>query len=737
MNIYENIRLVSYVSVADAFDKNKNVFHSFIPMVESMLLLSEGKLTISFLALQQRINEIYQVKIPKDTLKYLLGILEAQGKVRIISGKTVVPTREKIADNYLEYEHYKNDIEDFFIKFQQYLIESGLDVAISGIRNQVCDWVYTHSSDLAEFIQKGKLITDQHDKDKEEWEYLSQFLSFLVECRDKNAAEYKAFIRIFDGAVQTSLLNFSPSQISEVSDTKFEISHVVLDTNFVLRLLKLQASIDNETAYDTWKQLQSSGTEFYVLEQTIQEASASIKWFLAETAPYSQSAKEFLQHTKIQASGFYDAFKNGMTRTDFFEYSKPETLRKTLGDSFSVTVIDDYNASPAAEDILSLIQSKDIETYGEAQSKHDLLLISYCRKMRPRRLQSISKAQWWVLTNDKRLTYWNQSNCGEIQECITEVQLSNLLWLQERKSSNDGLSNTIVALAAKYSLGSNDISRFAQQIIHYKEKYAENVAKLDSLALAFASGALTNEDVKTGILDEDRFEETIENKATAYRNEHLQTEERLRETSKSNDEKEKEIILLRTQLQKTAELRTIDKDTIDAQKELENAQNMLNQVENVLLFTRSKTKHAARTVLLSLLIPLAIVTTLAIVFLLKPLTKFLTADNVNLLISIIGSGLIAFIFWVIYYCVVILITGTPLNPKEMFIELRDRKLQKMREKYVKEKNGSSSLINDNLETLKKMYESNVCDNEKKLNDLTERKNVIQQDLDSLIMQGQS
>ena len=701
-----------------------------------MLLLSADKLSITFLAIQQRINETYQVKIPKDTLRYLLGILESQGKVRVLDGRTVIPTKDKITDDLIEIEQHRNIIEDFFLSFQQFLVCQGRDVALSEIRNQVCEWVYSHTSDLAEFIHKGRLSEALPDsEDKEEWEYSSQFLTYLVKCRDEKKNEYNSFIKLFDGAVQTSLLNFTPKQISEVSDSSFKIENVILDTNFILRLLKLQAPIDNETAYDTWKQLHNNGTHFFVLDQTIQEVSTSIKGFLFEVAPYSHQTREFLQNTEIRASGFYNALKNGMTRTEFFEYSKKDTLKSCLHDTYSVEIIDDFQDSPEPEDILSLIQSKGIATYGEPQSKHDLLLISYCRKNRPKRIKTFSDTEWWVLTNDKKLTYWNQLNCGEIQECITEVQLSNLLWIQDRKECNDGLSNTIVALSSKFSIGSSEISRFAQQITRYKEKYAGNTEKLDALALAFASGELTTEDICEGELDEEKFESIISDKADSYRAEKKLTKEKLTESQNLNDEKQRKIEELTKKLtlsNKAAEMRTVKKDKANLENDIQQAREKLEHVEEVIRFSDSKKKTAARTVLLYIILSLVPILILGTVFIGKPLVAMiLKKQSLDTLVNIIGCGMFSVFLTVVYYALVIIIFGTPHGPKELFLELRDRIIAKEKMKYVFEKGFETTLAKENLMVQKKMYEDAIKEGEKKLSELEEKIERIQYEIDTV------
>ena len=406
INIYDNLRLASYVSAAEAFNESKNVFLGFIPMVESMMVLTAEKQSISFLALQQKINEYYQVKIPKDTLRYLLQTMEKQGGIVFSDKKNIFPEKEKLTKVIEKREDALNVIEDFFLKFREYLNENGLDAPISEVRDQVCEWIYTHSSDLASFIQAGRISTDLSQKaENDEWKHSKQFVTFLLKIRDENSIEYKAFVKLFDGAVQTSLLNFTPKQIGDITTPSFSIANVLLDTNFVLRLIKLQDPLECEMAIETWQSLKNSGTQFYVLDQTITEACASIRNFLNESAPYNYQTRQFLSNIRTKTSGFLSALQNGLTRAELLELSEPDKLKEAIIGKYSIELIDDYTDNIEDYEIDSLVQSKAIERYGKPQAKHDLLLIKYCRKKRPKRISTVGNAQWWVLTNDKKLTY--------------------------------------------------------------------------------------------------------------------------------------------------------------------------------------------------------------------------------------------------------------------------------------------------------------------------------------------
>ena len=713
INIYDNLRLASYVSAAEAFNESKNVFLGFIPMVESMLVLSAEKQSISFLALQQKINETFQVKIPKDTLRYLLQTLESQGRIVFPDKKNIFPNKEKLTKEVEDREKALNEIEDFFLKFKDYLNKRELNASSSEIRNYVCEWIYSHSSDLASFIQAGKMSTTlSQSADNDEWSYSKHFIQFLLNSKDENNPEYMAFVKLFDGAVQTSLLNFTPKQIGEVTTPSFKISNVLLDTNFILRLIQLQDPLDCEMAIETWQSLRDNGTEFYVLDQTIIEASSSIRNFLNDNTPYTHQTRQFLSNIRARTSGFLNALQNGLSRTDLLELSEHEALRTAIKDKYSINIIDDYTDSIEENEIESLIQSKGIERYGKPQARHDILLIRYCRKRRPNRIYSIGDAQWWVLTNDKKLTFWNQNNRELYQECITEVQLSNLLWLQAKKDSSAGLSNTIIALASKFASGASDISLYAKLVARYEQKYADNTAKLDTLALVFANNVLTVEDLHSAEDDEDAFEKAVDEKADLIRLKQIEQKAELEKAHNSNADISRELRKLTNNLNKQKKLSTakmLQRDIADYQKQKEEAEKIICKIDDVSNYSKTCEIPAARWLLVSLCIPLLFILFVFLRYGAKPVYGFITQDldHFNTLIGVLGCGAVTIFLSLIYYAIIIIVFGAPIKPADLFIKLRDDFVAKKKDKYIVQKRYPSDLIGENLPFLRNQYKKVV------------------------------
>lgn len=688
MSIADNLKLVSYAAAADAFDKSKDIFMGFLPMIESLLVLPAEKYSVSFLGLQNTINATYQVDIPKSTLRYLLDMLEQQGKLRVIDGKTIVPTKAKIDEAFECFEVNRTSIDAFFFTFQNYLAEKNETATFAEISEHICKWIYAHSNDLARFISSGSVNPQlSSSAEVDEWQNAAAFLHFLIECRTSRTSSYEAFLRLFDGAVQASLLNFQPEEIKDLSNQNALLGSVILDTNCVLRLLGLQAPLDNETTIATWKTLSDCGVKIYALDQTIVEASQSIKNFLSDISPYSQRVSRYLPKVKIHASGFLAAINNGVTRTQLLEYSKEEKIREILSNTYSVSFVDDYTETIPEDVKNELIEAKCSEGYGSSQATHDLLLIYYCRKKRPRRINSFTNAQWWVLTNDKKLTYWNQTTAKVFQECITEVQFSNLMWLQSKKSNRDGLTNTVMALAAKTSTSARELSEFAVNIEAYCSANAEKADLLDKVSLVFAGSAITDEDIKKINANTDDVSALIEKKAEEViahqleqKSEHDATCSANAELNLENKELKEKLERRKLESRKTILLR----DIADSENVIKQSEKRQKEIADLQAFCDAKHKPVGRWLAIIIILLLAISVTIVCHYFYKPIVNWLSEEieKSSVLWNIVSIGVLGFAVTLIYYLLIAVFCGSILTPKELFDAIREKWVMSIRRNYV-------------------------------------------------------
>lgn len=688
MSAKDNLRLISYLTAAEIYDKGKNIFECFLPLIESTLMYDDRKHDITFLRLQNKIYEIYKIDIPKSTLRKLLFILSEQKKIKFTNNRKITLCNDELNKDFWDKrESRENLIEEFFIAFNDFLIDNTIEVSLNEIKKGTCKWLFTHSLELAYFINNGIFENDISDN----WEYSSQLVLFLMEIQSKSSQHFKTFLLLYNGAIQSTLLNFETEKIENVCDSSIPFENIILDTNFILRMLNLQSEFDCDVAQETLSALKSQNAKFFILNQTIIEVQNSIKNYLKESEPYTSYTQIYFKGQHIRMSGFWEASKRGVSRTSMLEKTKRETLKSSILELIDVTYIDDFDDTKLSnEQINSLVSSKNRDTYGDRQAIHDLCLIEYCKKNRKNHFNSVSDINWWVLTNDERLTFWNQQNSDEYQECLTEIQLSNLMWIQRNRNDNLGLTQTIVSLSTTASITYSDIEQFAKNVHIYQKKNKNNVENLDKISILFASNMLTTSDIQKISAEEDALDQIVEEKV-------LEIQE-IQTLQQQNGEKllnENELLLqknniLSFQLKKEQCERKIDKlkrDLLDMRIEQK------TNCEDISILTdldEQKNKYAissGRLVIILTLMPTIFVFILYFKFgyqLVSSLLKEIVVmpdflqDTILLIIPILCS--------LLYYIIVGIIYGSLLPPKNLFEKTKSKLINIRLKKYARKSN---------------------------------------------------
>lgn len=702
MSTKDNLRLISYLTAAEIYDNGKTIFECFLPIIESTLICDDGKQDITFLRLQNKIHDIYNIVIPKSTLRRLLIILNDQNKIKFINNRKVILDRDELNKVFWDKrENRENLIEDFFIAFNDFLINNAIEAPLNEIKKGTCEWLYAHSLELANFINNGIFEKDINDN----WKYSTQLVLFLMDIQSKSSEHFKTFLLLYNGAVQSTLLNFETDKIENVCDSSIPFENIVLDTNFILRMLDLQSEFDCEVAQETLNALKSQNAKFYILDQTLTEVQNSIKNYLNESAPYTIYTQKYFKGQQIRMSGFWEASKRGVTKTSMLEKTKKENLKNNILELIDVTYIDDFDDTKLSnEEINSLVSSKNRDTYGNRQAIHDLCLIEYCRKNRKNNFKSVSDINWWVLTNDERLTFWNQQNSGEYQECLTEIQLSNLMWIQRNRNNNFGLTQTIVSLSTTATITYSDIEQFAKKVHIYQQKNKNNVENLDKMSILFASNMLTNSDIQKISAEEDALDQIIEEKV-------LEIQE-IQTLQQQNGEKllgEKELLLqknniLSLKLRKEQCERKIDKfkrDLSDIQIEQKTIREELSLLINLDKQKNNYAVPSGRMATILVLIPIIFIFFLYIKYgysFVSPIISGIVVIPEFLQDAILL--IIPFFCTFVYYMIIGFIFGSLISPKELFEKIKLKIIDIKLKKYAHKNNV-------NLEYLSKEFQFEI------------------------------
>lgn len=727
MALESNLQLVSYMATAEMCMKSENIYECFLPIVESVLMIYIDKRKISLIKLQNEINATYHLKVPKSTLKRTLQILHKQKKVRIFEYRKIVPYKNELNASYWDKrEERESAIEDFFLEFNSFLVENEMDLPIAQVKEECCNWLYTHTLELASFISKGNLSVKAVFSEDSDWQIADQLVSFLLEIQKRKSEHFETFLLLYNGAVQSSLFNFDTKEIDDLNKTVIPFSNIILDTNFILRMLDLQTEFDGEVTRETLMTLKDEGTHFFVLEQTVDEIIRSIKNYLFESAPNTVYTNRYLKNSRIKMTGFWEAERRGITRDLLFALTNKEKLKDKIRVLVNAVFVDDYDHTKiSSAEIEDLVRSKNRDTYGEIQARHDLSLIDYCRQKRGGHDSKIIDVDWWVLTNDERLTYWNQQNSGQYQECLTEIQLGNIIMLQRKRPDNSGLMQTMVSLSSKTALSPAGIEKFAQKIHAYHQSNKDQDLALEKLSLVFANNMLTTADIQRINAEEDAFDQILEEKVLEVQAEQHLQKEKLKETKEEGEHKTKVIADLENKIT-NMEIRfemehckhSVEKfrrDISDKLKEKEEASSKLKIYEKICQFEEQHRVSTSRYTLILLTLPWIAILLFYCRFgdpILAPILR--TIDAMTNFSQDMLVGMIPVVLTAIYYFGVVMCLGSPIAPGELFEVLKLKVSNVRLKKYAMKDHISLSYLEtdrkqavENLKVAIKNSERNI------------------------------
>ena len=119
-----------------------------------------------------------------------------------------------ICENAKEYTITNDNygLHHFFSGFCEYLRQKGESVEYDQIQNDVCNLILSRSTDLAEFLSK-KISRDDLLQNTEN-KYIVEFLDYLLLCERERPNDVLSYKRLYNGAIQASLLGFSPTNKS-------------------------------------------------------------------------------------------------------------------------------------------------------------------------------------------------------------------------------------------------------------------------------------------------------------------------------------------------------------------------------------------------------------------------------------------------------------------------------------------------------------------------------------------
>lgn len=495
--------IISYAVISSKFETNSNLLDSFLPLVEHALLLTENDY-IKEIEINDKYEEIYGYRIHSAILSQILKILQQQGKIERLKQETIQINKLKLSSCDINDEYNKN-LRFLVSEISLFLKRQGVDASKKEIENSIISFLRKNAMDFNSFINYNCDLEDANNEENPIFEYL---VEFLLQERRNNTNHYKFIKDVYLGIVLSSIIISGDDTVAAVN-SKFKNINVLLDSNYIFRLLDLQTSLEYQAAQDTYKALLECDCKFHVCRETLKQIADTIH---ALTTNVSFSSNSILKkYGEDKFTGLAAAcIRRGLTAAKL--ESIIDGLEETLINDYNVEFFDDesYNTGMIdinSEDFNQLSRVKEqASDFGIA---HDLLLIKIVSELRPRSMYKAEQANWWVLTDDNKLTRWNSSSKGSsgVPECITESQLATVMWIcNPKKATLDGLFNTVIALKSQGLVGNAEYAKISRIIDEQKDRLKDDQRSFEKLSMVFSNRLLNIDEV----LDKDSEEVNAE-----------------------------------------------------------------------------------------------------------------------------------------------------------------------------------------------------------------------------------
>lgn len=482
------LSIVSYAVITEKYESNKNIAISFLPLIEHILLECADK-TIEKKKIEPLFKETYGYDIPVATLSYLLDILKKQDKIDYLVCETIEIKKENLTDYDSKYD-YERQLRALTTDCDFYLKKKGIELDRASIVKMLLNFVVCNSLEFNSFINYNSDLETAEMTDKT---LESEIVGFLIEERSKDSHNYKFIKSVFHGVLLASIISSSSNEEKDIGESG-TFKEVILDSNFIFRLLDLQTEFEGMASNETFELLKKENCEFCVLPITIKQIADTITSAIKR---FSNSANEVLRiYGDEKFSGLQSAcIRRKLTASKLKEII--DSLEDDLKNKYKIRVVNEDFPYESDFDAISSLGKVKTDSTPEGL-EHDLKLIAYVCSKRDENIYQRYRAKYWVLTDDIKLTKWNTNypQTGRIPECMTESQVATVLWLQNPCNvSLDGLFNTALVLRNRDLLSSNEFQKISDCIERQISRYSENPKALDKLSMVFSDRLISIEDM--------------------------------------------------------------------------------------------------------------------------------------------------------------------------------------------------------------------------------------------------
>lgn len=521
-----NLSFLSYAIVTEKYNSGQNIIYSFLPLVEKALLDVSSD-TISKTELLNFYNSKYGYEMPPAILDLLLNQLKTQNKIEFLKNEQIEIIKKQIEDVSFDYERNTRILQTSFSDFAKNSF--GVDIAKEDSLKVIADFIICNALNMNSYIAAIGNFSEFECESTEDASNFEIVVDYLLKIRTENDALYSLIEDIYYGVILSSLLKIQTASIEDLEEDSKLVDAVLLDSNYIFRLLDLQTAYEHQTTKVTHKMLREAGVKIYVLQETLEQFVSTLRKFLGE---YSYDNRGFFDSNKSEKfSGICSAMiRRRLSPSDIEELisSLTEILQSEYIDIWDKETFIEENVT--SEAISSLSTKKPNDT--DEGLVHDIIFVETVLLNRNKPCFSMKDARLWGLTDDLKLCRWCIQNKREytITPCITEAQINTLFWLKKRnKIDKNGLINSVLAFRNHRLLNLEQYTKIVKAIESQKERFRNNPKKLETLSLVFTESCLSLKDVSEYSESEEQLNITIDNGMAKLSEKMKSLEERVEE----------------------------------------------------------------------------------------------------------------------------------------------------------------------------------------------------------------
>lgn len=486
MNTYDNnIAILSYAVLSERFNSGESVILSFSPLVEDLLVtIYDNSIEKSNLVVLY--EERYGYEMPPAVLNEILLKLKDKGKIDFLKNEYIGINRQKLEEISYDYNSLLNTLKTTFSVFAK---DNGIDIRPSETVQLFLNFMLKHTVDLNSFFN---YLNEDIDINYDQSDINNKIIvDYLIKCRFENTKLFGLLNDIFYGIVLSSVLKLDQAEIQDL-EKNTSISELLLDSNYLFRLLDLQTAYEHQTTFHTHRMAEKAGIKFFVLPETLNQISITLSSFIDSLNP--NTVGTLSAYGESLFSGIHSAYiRRSFDKTDIAEIIRD--LKNILEDKYSIKLWEKQIAEISDDDNDLIASIRKFKPYTDDDGViHDLKLVKTIDLARPSYIPDMSKAAQWILTDDNKLMKWSSSkyNPKRIPECLTESQLTTILWLSSpKKFTGQALENVVFALRNQSLINKEQYKRISIAIEKQKERFSQEPKKLQAMSLLFSTQCLS------------------------------------------------------------------------------------------------------------------------------------------------------------------------------------------------------------------------------------------------------